>query len=358
MKSFLKIVVALFAFLFVSPAFAQKVACANDFTSCVNGTIALPTGASPGNPTATAGPTAVNGVATTFMASDSAPAIQKGSSSLFGIVKVDGTSITASGGVISASGTVTAGGNNTFTGNNSFSTGTLQFNVDPTVSSGSSTTTGAIFFGTNFGSKYISYDPSTGTFGGYSLGSTFGVADTLYVGPIQINNGNTNHVLINPPSSGSWILTLPTSAGSPGQVLQTNGSGVTSWATAGVGTITGVTASTGLSGGGSSGTVSLSVTNPIGPHAGSGGDSWTLPGGYFMESGAATSSGTSAGNVTITFPVAISSGISSLTGTVGGANGLFTLNSCNTTTCTGSIQNSSTLSFLSGSTVYWVMIGH
>lgn len=56
------------------------------------------------NPTATAKDTAVNGVATTFMASDSAPAIQKATSSLFGIVKVDGTTITASGGVISSTG--------------------------------------------------------------------------------------------------------------------------------------------------------------------------------------------------------------------------------------------------------------
>jgi len=54
------------------------------------------------NPTATAKDTAVNGTATTFMRSDAAPAVQKASSSLFGIVKVDGTTITASSGVISA----------------------------------------------------------------------------------------------------------------------------------------------------------------------------------------------------------------------------------------------------------------
>lgn len=56
------------------------------------------------NPTGTAGPTAVNGSATTFMRSDSAPAVQQGSSSQKGIVQVDGTTITASGGVISAAG--------------------------------------------------------------------------------------------------------------------------------------------------------------------------------------------------------------------------------------------------------------
>lgn len=56
------------------------------------------------NPTATISDTVVNGTATTFMRSDAAPAAQKASSSLFGIVKVDGTSITATAGVISATG--------------------------------------------------------------------------------------------------------------------------------------------------------------------------------------------------------------------------------------------------------------
>lgn len=60
----------------------------------------LPSGA---NPSATASDTAVNGSASTFMRSDGAPAIQKGSSSVFGVVKVDGTTITSSGGVLSAS---------------------------------------------------------------------------------------------------------------------------------------------------------------------------------------------------------------------------------------------------------------
>ena len=60
------------------------------------------------NPTATAGPTAVNGSLTTFMRSDAAPAIQLGSASQKGIVQVDGTSITASAGVISAVGAVSS----------------------------------------------------------------------------------------------------------------------------------------------------------------------------------------------------------------------------------------------------------
>jgi len=57
------------------------------------------------NPTATASDVAVNGTATTFMRSDAAPAVQKCSSSVFGLAKVDGTTITASGGVISSNAT-------------------------------------------------------------------------------------------------------------------------------------------------------------------------------------------------------------------------------------------------------------
>lgn len=58
------------------------------------------------NPSGTIGTSAVNGSATTAMRSDAAPAIPQASSSTFGAVKVDGTTITASGGVITA----TAGG--------------------------------------------------------------------------------------------------------------------------------------------------------------------------------------------------------------------------------------------------------
>lgn len=67
----------------------------------VAGVISAAATATGANPTATAGDVAVNGVATTFMRSDGAPAVQKGSSSAFGIVKVDNTTITAAAGVIS-----------------------------------------------------------------------------------------------------------------------------------------------------------------------------------------------------------------------------------------------------------------
>src|SRR5579872_4485129 len=44
---------------------------------------------SPANPTATAGPMAINGVAVTFMRSDAAPAVQVGSASQLGLLQVD-----------------------------------------------------------------------------------------------------------------------------------------------------------------------------------------------------------------------------------------------------------------------------
>lgn len=62
------------------------------------------------NPSAIASDTAVNGTATTFMRSDAAPAVQKASSTQFGVVEVDGTTITSVGGVISSSGGGGGGG--------------------------------------------------------------------------------------------------------------------------------------------------------------------------------------------------------------------------------------------------------
>ena len=64
-------------------------------------------GPSPANPTATAGPAAVDGSAPTFMRSDSAPAIQLGTNGQKGLLQCDGTSTSCSGGIVSAaSGTV------------------------------------------------------------------------------------------------------------------------------------------------------------------------------------------------------------------------------------------------------------
>lgn len=55
----------------------------------------------PANPTGTAGDVAVNGSASTYMRSDAAPAVQKGTNAAFGVVKGDGVSISCVTGVCS-----------------------------------------------------------------------------------------------------------------------------------------------------------------------------------------------------------------------------------------------------------------
>jgi len=55
---------------------------------------------------------------------------------------------------------------------------------------------------------------------------------------IQFNNTNTGTITLSPPSSGTVALTLPSADGTSGQVLQTNGSGVLSFATPAGGSVT------------------------------------------------------------------------------------------------------------------------
>jgi len=57
-------------------------------------------GGTPANPSATASDTAVNGSASTYMRSDAAPAVQKGSSSQFGLMECDGTLLVCPGGAL------------------------------------------------------------------------------------------------------------------------------------------------------------------------------------------------------------------------------------------------------------------
>lgn len=63
-------------------------------------TFGAPTIPSAANPTATAGPTAVNGSASTFMRSDAAPAVQTGSNSQLGLLQCDNTTTICTAGVI------------------------------------------------------------------------------------------------------------------------------------------------------------------------------------------------------------------------------------------------------------------
>lgn len=70
---------------------------------------------------------------------------------------------------------------------------------------------------------------------------TIGTAGSIQ-GKLKLNGATSGYTQIKASATaGSWDLTLPTSAGSAGQVLQTDGAGVTSWASAGgSGTVTSV----------------------------------------------------------------------------------------------------------------------
>lgn len=71
---------------------------------------------------------------------------------------------------------------------------------------------------------------------------------TTFSGPVRSNNGfeyastNSNSVTVAAPSglAAAYTFTLPANDGDNGQVLTTNGSGVTSWTTNGAGTVTSV----------------------------------------------------------------------------------------------------------------------
>ena len=88
------------------------------------------------NPSATAGASAINGSATTFMRSDASPAVAKASSSVFGVVEVDNSTIGAASGVISVKpAPLNAGSStgNTLTGPSEYFVCTSTCTVTPPV---------------------------------------------------------------------------------------------------------------------------------------------------------------------------------------------------------------------------------
>jgi len=128
------------------------------------------------------------------------------------------------------------------------------------------TANGGSATGTSAGSIYTHGGVAAGASGGiiYTYGQTLpggaintsdggGSIDTRGTGSIQFGSTGTRTTL-NGAASSNWTLTLPTGPGSDGQVLQTNGSGTTSWATVSSGLTIGTTAITG----GTSGRVLMS----------------------------------------------------------------------------------------------------
>lgn len=208
-----------------------------------DGTWATPSGASGANPTATAGDVAVNGVATTYMRSDGAPAIQKGSSSVFGIVQVDNTTITASSGVISAAPTTATpslqtGSNYAFQSTDRAKVIYLS-NASPQVPTIAQATGsfGSGWFTTacniNTGTQTIT--PTTSTIGG---ASTYVLPAGTAAAPscVSMVSDGTDYLLVPNITTNASLLTSGTvaaargGAGTINGALKGNGSGTVSQA--------------------------------------------------------------------------------------------------------------------------------
>lgn len=125
---------------------------------------------------------------------------------------------------------------------------------------------------------------TSGTIGGSTAISTSGsvtansvTTNSLAATSVSIKNG-TNSVSLQSPAGSTYSLLFPTTVGTSGQVLTTDGTGTLSWQTSagGGGTVTNISTGTGLTGGPitSSGTISLSST---GVSAGSYGSASTVP---------------------------------------------------------------------------------
>jgi hypothetical protein len=95
---------------------------------------------------------------------------------------------------------------------------------------------------------------------------------TTFSGPVRSQNGfeygstNDNSVTVAAPSglAAPYTFTLPANDGDSGQVLTTNGSGVTSWTTNGAGSVTSVAGAGSVNGLTLTGTVTSSGSLTLG----------------------------------------------------------------------------------------------
>ena len=98
------------------------------------------------------------------------------------------------------------------------------------------------------------------------------MARTSFTGPVASANGfinsstNDNAVTVTAPAAlaASYTLTLPPNDGTSGQVLTTDGNGVTTWTTNGAGTVTSVAGAGTVSGLTLTGTVTSSGSLTLG----------------------------------------------------------------------------------------------
>ncbi len=207
---------------------------------------------------------------------------------------------------VDASGNVTVAGNLAVSGTMSGSTSTTgTTNTSWTIGSGTSAASNniSVLFGQTSGQKSIAFNGAS-------------TSDFVFSDPIRLATqsalrleGSTaggTYVAFKAPSSisSSVTWTLPSAdATSSGQILSSNAAGTLSWVTAssisGVGDITSVTAGTGLSGGGTSGDVTLSLSTPVSAaNGGTGISSYTA--GDILYASAGTTLSKLAGNTSST----------------------------------------------------------
>ena len=104
--------------------------------------------------------------------------------------------------------------------------------------------------------------------GNIILSTSDGIQGQLLFEEDAVNG--VNYAAIQSPNAlaANYTLTLPTTDGNANQVLTTNGTGILSWTTPTTGDILGVTAGAGLTGGGTSGTVTLNAAAQNGIYVG------------------------------------------------------------------------------------------
>ena len=135
-------------------------------------------------------------------------------------------------------------------------TGALSWTGANIVTNGGSVVLGDLLYGSSTANTYNSLaDVATGrvlTSGGVATAPAWSATPTLGVAGTTLGtlgfSGNTSGVVTVQPAAaaGTWSLTLPTTGGTANQFLQTNGSGVTTWATPSLTTtpLSGITAAT------------------------------------------------------------------------------------------------------------------